>query len=254
MSISTIDPSTPDANEPVGDGDNQIRALKAAIVNQFVGGPGDLYDAPITVGPRAINGLPNKANQSDLTALTSRVSVNELAILSQAAVFTSQGARITALENAGYVTAAASLNASWPIGSVFISYDGSSPTSKGLPGAWERFADGRLLLGAEDPSVNRTAGANQVTVGTANMPSHRHFVAAEHTINPVSGQANATADRAIAREASSDGINPGPSRYRLLRTNIDMEASVGRTNAVGSGEPINFTPAHVKVSFYRRTE
>jgi len=98
MTISTIDPATPDPNAVAGLGDDEIRTLKTAIVNQFAGQAGDLYDIPVTAGPRALNAVDTKADQADLDAIDARVSTLETNDGTQDTSIADHESRITTIE------------------------------------------------------------------------------------------------------------------------------------------------------------
>ena len=79
--IADMDPAIPGVNDPVGAGDDEIRAVKDMLQKQFPGdeAPGsvdwtaaplpdrtaDVYDTPVLVGPRTINALPGAIQDLD---------------------------------------------------------------------------------------------------------------------------------------------------------------------------------------------
>lgn len=247
MTISAIDPSTPDPGDPAGAGDDQIRALKANIVSQFAGTAGDLFDIPITVGPRAINAVGDKADQSALNAAIANISANALAISGLQSADTALDARITALENATPVADA--LNAAWPVGSVFVSYDGGTPSAKGLPGTWSAFGDGRVLLG-ESSGFGSTGGAMSRTLSIANLPAHGHPFAFDQDVE-------STVQSPQSPKTGGFVISPGIQGPVGISTAHNGAASGGvegrQIGAAGSGTAVDTTPAHVVVRFFRRT-
>lgn len=65
------------------------------------------------------------------------------------------------------------LNAVYPIGSIYMSVDSTSPATL-FGGTWERLKD-KFLLGAGDTYAINTSGGNaSITLSTANLPSHTH--------------------------------------------------------------------------------
>lgn len=71
----------------------------------------------------------------------------------------------------------------YPIGSIYLSVDETSPASL-FGGTWEQLKD-RFLLGAGDSySAGATGGEASHTLTTAEMPSHSHSVNAVKTDNP----------------------------------------------------------------------
>lgn len=248
MTISNIDPATPANNTPAGLGDDQIRALKQAIVDQFPGVTGDDFDTPLTVGPRTINTIPDKADQADLTALDSRVSTNELAILAQASTFTDQETRIAAIE-ADYTTQEQAENAAWPVGSIFISADGQTPTQKGIAGTWSLVGEDRFLFGGTAGQAGATGGSNNKTLAAANLPAHRHFaVASVVNTTPIASGGGVNTSQSITRQNDQGG-----SSFAYVLAGNAQEPTVGRTSETGSGDAFDARPAFLRVAFYRRT-
>lgn len=243
MTISTIDPSTPGNDEPAGDGDNQLRALKQAIVDQFAGEAGDLWDTALTVGPRALNAIESKADQADLDALDARVSTNELAISSQADTFVGHDSRLDALETDSHTLTQAK-SAAWPVGSVFISADGGTPTSKGLPGSWTRIGDGRFLMGASS-GFGGTGGASTVTLQKGNIPAHQH----KHVIpQDESGTHPSSMPSYSGYTSGSVGTDGDSLRFKEVTT--DNGVSDGLKSAPNA---VNIQNKFLKVAFYQRT-
>jgi len=246
MTISTIDPSTPDPGDPAGAGDDQIRDFKAAIVNQFAGTAGDLFDIPVVVGPRALNAVGDKADQSAVDAVAADVAANALAISALQSEDSSLDGRITALENATPVADA--LDAAWPVGSVFISYDGGTPTAKGLPGAWSDFGDGRVLLGGSS-GFGGTGGSMSRTLTIAQLPAHGHPYRIDDDVETSvqSPQSPKNGGIVISPGVVSGTSTVGPNNGTTSAT----EGS--QIGAAGNGDAIDTTPAHVVVRFFRRT-
>jgi len=246
LTISSIDPSTPDPGDPAGAGDDQIRALKAALVNQFPGVPGDLFDIALTVGPREINAVGTKADQADLNATDANVSANALAISNLQAADTALDARITALENATPVADA--LDAAWPVGSVFVSYDGGTPTAKGLPGTWAAFADGRVLLGGAS-GFGSTGGNNSPTLTVAQLPPHGHPFRINTDIQASvnSAQSPKAGGFVVGQQFFNPDTTVGPNNSATSSTEGEQ------IGAAGSGDPLDVTNEHVVVRFFRRT-
>ncbi len=243
MTISTIDPATPDPNGVAGLGDDELRALKQALVNQFAGQAGDLYDIPITAGPRALNAVSTKADQSAVNALDARVSTLETTTTTQQNQINDLLTRVGNIES-DYTTNAQALGGAWPVGSLFVSYDGASPSAKGIPGTWAAVGDGRVLLGSATTGV--TGGSNSLTLSAANLPPHKHQYPTPREDSPLTGSVPAVHRTSPATSFSSmkQGTNASKSEYALFNT----DEGVGL-----SGTAADITPAHITVRFYRRT-
>ncbi len=243
MTISNLDPNVPDPDDPAGVTDDELRNIKTQLIAQFAGEPGDLYDIPITVGPRALNAVATKANQADLDALDARVSTLETSDGLQNVTLADHESRIAAIEG-DYTTASEAGNLAWPVGSIFISADGANPTAKGLPGTWSAVGDGRVLLGS--PTTGVTGGSNSVTLSDNQLPPHKH----QHTTSREDSALTGTIP-AVHRtnpnttfSSHKQGTNASKSEYSLFNT----DEGVGL-----NGDPVDITPAHLTVRFYQRT-
>jgi len=245
MTIDTIDPAAPDSLDPAGQGDDQLRALKQVIVDTFpqvpVTTPLDPWDIILAVGPRAINAVGDKADVVDLDALDVRVGVLELSEVDHESRITVNEADILAL---GGGTSAA-----WPIGSIFISADGGTPTAKGIPGTWAAIGDGQFLLGAA-AGFGDVTGAPTVTIAAANLPVHKH----DHAM-PTKDGPNFGSFAAV-----------GKSEYHLVPARSQSDSRIGE-DANEAGWSIQNTsdgafantavslpnPPSIKVRFFERT-
>ena len=244
MTINTIDPSTPDPDGVAGQGDDEIRAFKQVIADTFpqapVSTPADPWDIVLAVGPRALNDVINKATNSDLAALDVRVGVNELAVVDHENRITSLEAQVAALDTKADILAAA-----WPVGSLYVAFDGQSPSSKGIPGTWTTMGNGRFLLNATSGFGNNV-GTNALNLTAANIPAHKHT----HTsFREASGQTGlipsvyrtnptATSSHLAGRDASSD-------EWAIYNTDSGI-GTIGSTITLP-------TPFAINVRFYRRS-
>lgn len=241
--IEDLDPQTPDNNDVAGVTDDELRALKLTLNDQFVGEAGDLYDTAIIVGPRALNQVKDKADGADLAALDARVATLETSQIQQQVSIDDHEARITAIE-ADYTTASEAAGVAWPVGSLFVSADGATPTAKGLPGTWSAVADGRVLLG--DPTTGQEDGANSITLTAAQLPAHKHsHVTHRQQSGDGTGTIPNTYFQSPARSFDSvrGGTNSPDARFAIYNTD----------EGPGSGAAVDITPAHYTVRFYRRT-
>lgn len=247
MTISTIDPATPDPNDVAGQGDDQIRALKQAIVDQFAGEVGDLYDIPITVGPRSLNAVNSKADQADLDATDANVATNTTNIGTNTTNIADHEARIAAIE-ADYTTSAQALGGAWPVGAIFISADGVNPSAKGLPGTWTAVADGRVLLGASSGFGVDGGNANsEVTLVEANLPQHKHSHSTFRE-NGTSGDVPAVyrTDPATTFSAQFAGRDASAQQYGIFNTDEGINLSATPT-------AVDVSMAYRTVRFFERT-
>lgn len=98
---------------------------------------------------------------------------------------TYRGENYTSLPS-GYITAMSLYaNMMWPVGSVYITYNNNNPGNF-IGGTWERFGQGRVLVGQGTGNDGRTSrsfasggdtgGEYEHTLTISEMPSHRHNI------------------------------------------------------------------------------
>lgn len=246
MTINNIDPAAPDANDPAGQGDDQIRALKNNISDTFtqapVDTPSDAWDIPLAVGPRELAKIPNKAEQADLDSLDVRVGVNESAVSDHESRITVNEADIATLQ--GQVI---TLDEAWPIGSIFISGDGGTPTSKGLPGNWAAIGVGRFLIGGAS-GFGGTGGAMTVELNELNLPQHKHQVSMvrEDSLNGGSPPATYFTSPNQAFNTHRAGRDASGDNWAIFNTDEGA-------NLLADPDDVNIENANLVVAFYQRS-
>ncbi|QBX22659.1 capsid and scaffold protein [Streptococcus phage Javan88] len=126
----------------------------------------------------------------------------------------------------------------YPVGSIYISISSSNP-SYTMGGTWQRFANGKTLVGVDEydsdfNSPNRTGGekAHQTTV--EEMPSHAHQFNTEAAGSPI----------ALGWE------NGNNSAMRAKLGNYTMGLP---TTSVGGNKPHNNLQPYITVYMWRRT-
>lgn len=123
-----------------------------------------------------------------------------------------------------------SVLAAYPVGSIYMSVNSTSPNSL-FGGTWERFANGRCLVGvnesdADFSSAQKTGGEKTHKLTTDEMPQHRHSM-----------QYSTTSGSQI-----------------LLRNQSGNAASYSQyTGYVGGGEAHNNLQPYITVYMWRRT-
>ena len=122
----------------------------------------------------------------------------------------------------------------YPIGAIYQSTVNTDPSSF-IGGTWERFGNGRVLVGVDEAdsvfsTPNKTGGAKTHTLTIAEIPSHTHgqVVTANNT------------GSAIRRDHDSDGSS---SEYPQGVT----------TQPTGGGESHNNLQPYITVYMWRRT-
>lgn len=75
------------------------------------------------------------------------------------------------------------LNLIYPVGAIYLSTNSTSPAAL-FGGTWEQIKDAFLLAAGTNHSAGSTGGAENVTLTTANLPSHSHQIGAHaHGLN-----------------------------------------------------------------------
>lgn len=122
----------------------------------------------------------------------------------------------------------------YPVGVIYESTSSTSPATI-MGGTWERFGNGRVLVGvseneSEFNSVNKSGGSKTHTLTIDEMPSHSHaqYVSANN------------GNQAIRRDYSSDG-------------NSSLYPQGNNTGNTGGNKPHNNLQPYVTVYRWRRT-
>lgn len=148
---------------------------------------------------------------------------------------------------------ALTIDAVYPVGSVYITVSDEEPETL-FPGTyWERLS-GRFLLGAStDLYVNGvTGGEAQVTLTTTEMPSHTHTGTAEgdgaHSHSFPGRSSNGSSGPSAESFASSDDA-------RTLYTDSDgYHTHAVSVSAAGGGAAHNNMPPYLVVNMWKRTK
>ena len=140
-----------------------------------------------------------------------------------------------------------SLIFAYPVGSVYISISSNFNPNTSFGGVWERFGQGRTLIGEGTGSdgstsmsftANSTGGKYAETLTTEQIPSHNHRVPFMRTSN----------------EASNYGLTQAPQfGDRVIVIGDDTNDS-RRTHSTytGGGEPHNNVQPYITVYFWKR--
>ena len=121
---------------------------------------------------------------------------------------------------------------SWPVGSVYTSFDSTSPATL-FGGTWEAIA-GRVIVGfdaaqAEFDTVGETGGAKTHTLSTAELPAHTH---------------------------SLTTLTSGGGSWSGFVYNVDAASTATATqnsNSTGSGVAHNNLQPYIVVYMWKRT-
>lgn len=128
-------------------------------------------------------------------------------------------------------------NAIYPVGSIYITLNGSFNPENVFGGTWERIR-GRFLLGANSTveglpqvSLGGTGGEQSVVLGINHIPSHTHY-----------------------KPSTNVGLSSGmyPDRWALAKSST-AETVNAETSATGGGQAHNNMPPYIAVNMWQRT-
>lgn len=178
------------------------------------------------------------------------------------------------------------LNMIYPVGSIYMSVNSTSPASF-LGGTWQRIQDRFLLAAGSTYTAGATGGSSSRTLTVDNMPAHTHsrgtmeitgnmptrtfYISSPETIAssfvtdwPAVGSSDDT-DRgafSITSElfpGNHDGIQglyntPSSSTYTKYQLNFKASDSwTGETSSAGSGSSFSCMPPYIAVYIWQRT-
>ena len=140
------------------------------------------------------------------------------------------------------------LNKTYPIGSIYITttYSSVDEVKNAIGGTWERYGNGRTLVGLDENdtnfnALNKTGGVSEITINEENLPEHTH------SISPLNGTTNETGSHnhsipALTGTAASAGAH--------THTRGTMEIT-GYISPSGGSEPKFHAPGG---AFYSNTK
>lgn len=129
-----------------------------------------------------------------------------------------------------YVGGALLLDIFYPVGTIYESTASANPSTL-MGGTWERFGNGRVLVGVDENdsdfnTPNKTGGEKKHTLTIAEMPSHTHTFSGANPHNFVK-----------VESSSTNGLS----------------ASAKTTDAVGGNQAHNNLQPYITVYMWRRT-
>lgn len=127
-------------------------------------------------------------------------------------------------------------NAVYPVGSVVIRYDHTSPASL-YGGTWQRISGAFLYATGSTGTIGATGGSGTHTLTAAQMPRHQHLLATQTT----------------AREASGYGLTQAAGFINRVKVTSSGGGWYESTSYVGDGGSHNNNPYYICLSVWRRT-
>ena len=124
----------------------------------------------------------------------------------------------------------------YPVGSIYLAFNHVNPGDL-FGGTWERIENAFLWASKASDTIGATGGERTHTLTVAEMPTHKHQVAAYKSTD---GN-GVTVDTYSALAGSSTGSDTTGKYY------------TNGTQSVGSSQPHNNMPPYIQVSAWRRT-
>lgn len=219
-------PSAAGAGDPVGEGDDHLRLLKAVLKATF-----PAMSGPVTLSQTTLNALPGTIATGDSATLVSAKAYAD--------------AQIAA-------SLLSTLQAVYPVDSIFISMSSANPSSVFGFGTWTNFGQGRVMIGVgtgtDDNAQNRTWGVGQTegeyrhTLTIGEIPPHGHPQA-------ISSQVAAT-----AQSMTSGGfmMNTGNVNITGAWNGTPSQTLGQQIGGTGGGADHQNLPPVIAVYFFRR--
>ena len=153
----------------------------------------------------------------------------------------------------------------YPVGASVLLFNGVDPNDLWPTTTWEKMGSGKALITAGDGyEVGKNYGSNQATIARKNLPKDKISISTDSAGN----HQHAASD--FLDEVGFDTTNGGggdPEKTRLaygdnrpynnykraaLTGYAGSHTHTGRTEALGSGEPLDITPASIAVNVWQR--
>lgn len=135
--------------------------------------------------------------------------------------------------------------ACFPVGTILMTTEDVNPSTY-IGGTWVALNDVFLLAASETHPAGETGGAEEVSLTTPQLPSHRHYV-----INMAKADAGQAPDyqHTVARYDRTTAWND--THYQL--NGNSNSANAGLSSPAGSNLPHNNMPPYLSVYVWKRT-
>jgi len=156
----------------------------------------------------------------------------------------------TTCRNKAKMSSIDNVDAVYPVGAIFEHTWDMNPQNWMLDTIWERFGDGKVLVGVstetEFNSVEKTGGSKTQALTTANLPSHSHSHSHDiKRVRTISGSGNS--GQGIGLDTVTTGMSGQAENY--------YESGYTKSDATsaGSGTAHNNLQPYITVYRYKRT-
>ena len=176
-------------------------------------------------------------------ALSSNISLSASDVGARPSTWTPSKSDL-GLGNVDNTSNAAMLLKCWPVGSIYIAYNHTSPASL-FGGTWARIENAFLWGVGSSASIGATGGEQTHTLSEAEMPRHKH-----DRIRYTSGSSWTIGDNSGLNGTQTDTYS---MRFNQGTGVTSTAISHWETNSVGNTAAHNNMPPYVQVSIWRRT-
>jgi len=193
--------------------------------------------ASTTISGTVIEGIAALAADVASAVSSAELSASSAAQAAQAAIAAKERAEAVAIGDIRDII--------FPVGSIVQYTDASIDPGTLIGGTWERI-QGRFLFAADDShAIGSTGGSETVTLTTAQMPRHNHYV-----INLAKGTTSPDYQHTVARY-DRENTSWDDCHYQL--NGNSNEANGGKSSFTGSGAAHDNMPPYLAVYMWKRT-
>lgn len=269
--ISDFNKAYPRNRDLIKEGDDHIRLVKSVLQNTFPG-----MDKAITADSDKLNKLDKTFvyDGSDLEVKNNLVFDEDLELDMGANKLTNVGDPEDDMDAVNLRSLQGSLM--WPVGSIYMSIDARNPKDIFGFGVWEKFAQGRVIIGSgtttdinnETRSVANEVkgGGYQVKLTTDHLPEHKH-VLGEKAVSAEGGEHDHDVDLRVHSYAyTNDNIWAAPfgeiagesSRFttttgaRTKKQGVHSHKLSGETDVTGKGGFFDVIPPFIGCNIWVR--
>lgn len=149
----------------------------------------------------------------------------------------------------------------WPVGSVYIAVDNTSPATR-FGGTWAAIGAGRVLVGfnaadADFDTAEKTGGAKTHALTTAEMPSHTHTQDAHTHLQNAHAhvqRVNSVATGGLSGYTADTSTNtPAASGYSTADATAVNQNTTATNQSTGGGGAHNNVQPYLVVFMWKRT-
>lgn len=236
--ISDFNKAYPRNRDLIKEGDDHIRLIKSVMQNTFPG-----MDGAVTASTEKLNKLDSTFSYEEETLkINNNIKLKSgLTVDVADAVISNVGDPVEPTDAVNLQTIQGSIM--WPVGSIFMTVDSRNPKAILGFGTWEKFAQGRVIIGTgtttDSNNETRTVvneakgGAYFVKLTDKNTPAHSHGVGTIKMED--SGAHDHTVDARLHDYAVVNGNSWVVPHGDIAGENKRFQSTIGAKTTAGSG-------------------